>query len=329
MRYAVVAVQGSAAAQSNLAWILERSSAYDRQQRSEMCLRLLSQAAQGGSPDAWVDAGNIQYGNQQPGVKLEWTGLKCSYVDVWSEWSLAVMEVWMLVNLLGTCALTLGSCDDCPAVMKLSIHGSSDWCCYIQVAISVSIVLLMPSQCTTGLQNTSITITALQHCCGVINTTLLWLLSTGTLSWQRQWSYATAECQSTKPLTWCADDINVIHSMSTADTTALCTISGFTSNQGAFVSRWVLCLRSACDVESVKHAKLFCKLACSPKQILFVSLWGGCNTSTSCKTDNSFELQSKSKMQILDTQAWCGSMNRIYLYLVSIVPACCYLQDNI
>ena len=125
---------------------------------------------------------------------------------------------------------------------------------------------------------TSITITALQHCCGVINTTLLWLLSTGTLSWQRQWSYATAECQSTKPLTCCADDINVIHSMSTADTTALCTIPGFTSNQGAFVSRWVLCLGSACNVESVKHAKLFCKLACSPMQILFVSLWGGCNT---------------------------------------------------
>lgn len=67
MRYAVVAVQGSAVAQSNLAWVLERSSAYDTQQRSEMCLRLLSQAAQGGLPDAWVDAGNIQYGNQQPG----------------------------------------------------------------------------------------------------------------------------------------------------------------------------------------------------------------------------------------------------------------------
>ena len=85
MRYAVVAVQGSAAAQSNLAWILERSSAYDRQQRSEMCLRLLSQAAQGGSPDAWVDAGNIHYGNQQPGVRLERTGLKCIYVSVWSD----------------------------------------------------------------------------------------------------------------------------------------------------------------------------------------------------------------------------------------------------
>ncbi|DBA85906.1 TPA: hypothetical protein ACH3X1_005450 [Trebouxia sp. C0004] len=69
MRYAVVAVQGSAVAQTNLAWLLERSSAYDRQQRSEMCLRLLSQAAQGGLPDAWVDAGNIQYGNQQPGLR--------------------------------------------------------------------------------------------------------------------------------------------------------------------------------------------------------------------------------------------------------------------
>lgn len=67
----MVAVQGSAVAQSNLAWILEHSSAFDRQHRSEMCLRLLSQAAQGGLPDAWVDAGNIHFGNQQPGVTVE------------------------------------------------------------------------------------------------------------------------------------------------------------------------------------------------------------------------------------------------------------------
>lgn len=81
----MVAVQGSAVAQSNLAWILERSSAYDRQQRNEMCLRLLSQAAKGGLPDAWVDAGNIQYGNQQPGARIERPGMKCSCVAMCSE----------------------------------------------------------------------------------------------------------------------------------------------------------------------------------------------------------------------------------------------------
>lgn len=85
-----MAVQGSAVAQSNLAWILERSSPYDRHQRSEMCLRLLSQAAQGGSPDAWVDAGNIHYRNQQPGVTLERHGMKCSCVSLCSEGSFAV-----------------------------------------------------------------------------------------------------------------------------------------------------------------------------------------------------------------------------------------------
>lgn len=68
MRYAVVAVQGSAVAQSNLAWLLERSSAYDRQHRMVMCLRLLSQAAKNGLPNAWVDAGNIQYKNSRPGI---------------------------------------------------------------------------------------------------------------------------------------------------------------------------------------------------------------------------------------------------------------------
>ena len=68
MRYAVVAVQGSAVAQSNLAWVLEHSTAFDRQQRRQMCLRLLSQAAQGGLPDAWVDAGNIEHRNHSPGI---------------------------------------------------------------------------------------------------------------------------------------------------------------------------------------------------------------------------------------------------------------------
>lgn len=64
----MVAVQGSAVAQSNLAWVLERSTAFDRQQRRQMCLRLLSQAAQGGLPDAWVDAGNIEHRNHSPGM---------------------------------------------------------------------------------------------------------------------------------------------------------------------------------------------------------------------------------------------------------------------
>lgn len=67
MRYAVVAVQGSAIAQSNLAWLLQRSSSFDSQHRRQMCLRLLSQAAKSGLLDAWVDAGDIQYHNDCPG----------------------------------------------------------------------------------------------------------------------------------------------------------------------------------------------------------------------------------------------------------------------
>ena len=67
MRYAVVAVQGSAIAQSNLAWLLKRSSSFDSQHRRQMCLRLLSQAAKSGLLDAWVDAGDIQYHNDCPG----------------------------------------------------------------------------------------------------------------------------------------------------------------------------------------------------------------------------------------------------------------------
>lgn len=68
LKYAVVAVQGSAVAQANLAWLLERSSEYDRQHREGMCMRLLAQAGKGGLADAWVDAGNLEYMNGQPGM---------------------------------------------------------------------------------------------------------------------------------------------------------------------------------------------------------------------------------------------------------------------
>ena len=84
MRYAVVAVQGSAVAQSNLAWLLERTTAFDSQARRQMCLRLLQQAAKNGLPDAWVDAGNIEYyhgragqrrGPQNKGMPFGWLSI--------------------------------------------------------------------------------------------------------------------------------------------------------------------------------------------------------------------------------------------------------------
>ena len=68
MQYALVAVQGSAVGQSNLAWLLERSSAYDVQQKAKMCMRLLTQAGKGGLADAWADAGNLEYRGQQLGT---------------------------------------------------------------------------------------------------------------------------------------------------------------------------------------------------------------------------------------------------------------------
>lgn len=61
LQYAVVAVQGSSVAQANLAWLLERSSRYDVQHKTKVCLRLLTQAGKGGFADAWVDAGNLEY----------------------------------------------------------------------------------------------------------------------------------------------------------------------------------------------------------------------------------------------------------------------------
>ena len=66
LRYAVVAAQGSAVAQANLAWLLWRSDAYDGAQKAQMCLLLLSQAA-AEMPDGWVEAGDIEYGCHRPG----------------------------------------------------------------------------------------------------------------------------------------------------------------------------------------------------------------------------------------------------------------------
>lgn len=70
LQYAVVAVQGSAVAQANLAWLLERSSAYDAQHKAKACMRLLAQAGKGGLADAWVDAGNMEYRGHQLGTPL-------------------------------------------------------------------------------------------------------------------------------------------------------------------------------------------------------------------------------------------------------------------
>ena len=65
LQYAVVAVQGSAVAQANLAWLLEHSSAYEAQYKAKACMRLLAQAGKGGLADAWVDAGNMEYRGHQ------------------------------------------------------------------------------------------------------------------------------------------------------------------------------------------------------------------------------------------------------------------------
>ena len=70
LQYAVVAVQGSAVAQANLAWLLERSSAFDTQHKAKVCMRLLTQAGKGGLADAWVDAGNMEYRGHQLGMPL-------------------------------------------------------------------------------------------------------------------------------------------------------------------------------------------------------------------------------------------------------------------
>lgn len=70
LQYAVVAVQGSAVAQANLAWLLQHSPAYDTQYRAKACMRLLTQAGKGGLADAWVDAGSMEYNGHQLGMTL-------------------------------------------------------------------------------------------------------------------------------------------------------------------------------------------------------------------------------------------------------------------
>ena len=78
LQYAVVAVQGSAVAQANLAWLLERSSKYDKQYKARMCLRLLKQAGRGGLADAWVDAGNLEYRGHHLGKVMTSLQQDCS-----------------------------------------------------------------------------------------------------------------------------------------------------------------------------------------------------------------------------------------------------------
>lgn len=71
LQYAVVAVQGSAVAQANLAWLLQHSPAYDMQYKAKVCMRLLTQAGKGGLADAWVDAGSMEYTSHQLGMSLQ------------------------------------------------------------------------------------------------------------------------------------------------------------------------------------------------------------------------------------------------------------------
>lgn len=63
-----MAAQGSAVAQANLAWLVQRSTAYKPLDKAHMSLRLLHQAAESGMLDAWVDAGDIEYHNGKPGT---------------------------------------------------------------------------------------------------------------------------------------------------------------------------------------------------------------------------------------------------------------------
>lgn len=69
LQYAVVAVQGSAVAQANLAWLLQHSPAYDTQFKAKVCMRLLTQAGWG-LADAWVDAGSMEYKSHHLGMSL-------------------------------------------------------------------------------------------------------------------------------------------------------------------------------------------------------------------------------------------------------------------
>ena len=78
LQYAVVAVQGSTVAQANLAWLLQRSSAYDTQHKAKVCMRLLTQAGKGGLADAWVDAGNMEYRSHQLGMLLPFLFSACN-----------------------------------------------------------------------------------------------------------------------------------------------------------------------------------------------------------------------------------------------------------
>lgn len=71
LQYAVVAVQGSAVAQVNLAWLLQHSPAYDMQYKAKVCMRLLTQAGKGELADAWVDAGSMEYKSHQLGMSLQ------------------------------------------------------------------------------------------------------------------------------------------------------------------------------------------------------------------------------------------------------------------
>ena len=70
MRYAVAAVQGSAIAQLNLAWLLQHGQTYGGHDWLQLSQRLLLQAADGGFPEAWVDAGNLAFQNGSLGSIL-------------------------------------------------------------------------------------------------------------------------------------------------------------------------------------------------------------------------------------------------------------------
>ena len=70
MRYAMAGTQGSAIAQLNLAWLLQRDDTFEVHDRLHLSRQLLLQAAEGGLPEAWVDAGNLAFWNGSLGNLL-------------------------------------------------------------------------------------------------------------------------------------------------------------------------------------------------------------------------------------------------------------------
>ncbi|KAL3157325.1 hypothetical protein ABBQ32_011809 [Trebouxia sp. C0010 RCD-2024] len=119
LQYAVVAVQGSSVAQANLAWLLERSSRYDVQHKTKVCLRLLTQAGKGGFADAWVDAGNLEYRGRHLEEAGRLYGVAAKAGSIEGMYSLG----WMHAQGLGVAPNTSRAA----ALYRQAIRRAPDW----------------------------------------------------------------------------------------------------------------------------------------------------------------------------------------------------------